>query len=71
MPLPILPTTAAGSYPQPDWLSNRALRSNSVPRAPLPDLSPVAREYRAIRPRCATASRPTWRSVRDGGQLIV
>ena len=32
-PLPLLPTTLIGSYPQPDWLIDRgALGSHSVPR---------------------------------------
>jgi len=28
----LLPTTVVGSYPQPDWLVNRAMLSKSVPR---------------------------------------
>ena len=34
VPLPqhLLPTTVVGSYPQPDWLVDRALLSKSVPR---------------------------------------
>ena len=34
MPLPkhLLPTTVVGSYPQPDWLVDRAMLSKSVPR---------------------------------------
>src|SRR3954463_13986525 len=34
MPLPkhLLPTTVIGSYPQPDWLVDRAVLSKSVPR---------------------------------------
>jgi 5-methyltetrahydropteroyltriglutamate--homocysteine methyltransferase len=33
MPLPLLPTTLVGSYPQPDWLIDReALRTQSPPR---------------------------------------
>jgi 5-methyltetrahydropteroyltriglutamate--homocysteine methyltransferase len=32
MTLPILPTTVVGSYPQPDWLVDRALLSKGVPR---------------------------------------
>ena len=34
LPLPkhLLPTTVVGSYPQPDWLVDRAMLSNSVPR---------------------------------------
>jgi 5-methyltetrahydropteroyltriglutamate--homocysteine methyltransferase len=32
MTLPVLPTTVVGSYPQPDWLVDRALLSRGVPR---------------------------------------
>src|SRR5262245_9439907 len=32
MSQPLLPTTVVGSYPQPDWLVNRAMLSKSVPR---------------------------------------
>jgi 5-methyltetrahydropteroyltriglutamate--homocysteine methyltransferase len=32
MPQHLLPTTVVGSYPQPDWLVNRATLSKSVPR---------------------------------------
>src|SRR5665811_1768403 len=34
LPLPkhLLPTTVVGSYPQPDWLVDRAMLSKSVPR---------------------------------------
>ena len=32
MPLPVLPTTVVGSYPQPDWLVDRALLGKGVPR---------------------------------------
>jgi 5-methyltetrahydropteroyltriglutamate--homocysteine methyltransferase len=32
MPLPVLPTTVVGSYPQPDWLVDRPLLSRGVPR---------------------------------------
>jgi 5-methyltetrahydropteroyltriglutamate--homocysteine methyltransferase len=32
MPEKLLPTTVVGSYPQPDWLVNRAMLSKSVPR---------------------------------------
>ena len=32
MTLPVLPTTVVGSYPQPDWLVDRALLSKGVPR---------------------------------------
>ncbi|MBX6425213.1 MAG: 5-methyltetrahydropteroyltriglutamate--homocysteine methyltransferase [Variibacter sp.] len=32
MPQHLLPTTVVGSYPQPDWLVDRAMLSKSVPR---------------------------------------
>ena len=32
MALPTLATTVVGSYPQPDWLVDRALLSKGVPR---------------------------------------
>jgi 5-methyltetrahydropteroyltriglutamate--homocysteine methyltransferase len=32
MAQPVLPTTVVGSYPQPDWLVDRALLSKGVPR---------------------------------------
>src|SRR4030095_9128615 len=32
LPKHLLPTTVVGSYPQPDWLLDRALLSKSVPR---------------------------------------
>ncbi len=32
MPLPLLPTTLVGSYPQPDWLIDREKLSKQVPR---------------------------------------
>jgi 5-methyltetrahydropteroyltriglutamate--homocysteine methyltransferase len=35
MPLHRLPTTVVGSYPQPDWLVDRALLSKGVPRVRL------------------------------------
>jgi 5-methyltetrahydropteroyltriglutamate--homocysteine methyltransferase len=35
---PILPTTVVGSYPQPDWLIDRALLSKGVPRVRLAGL---------------------------------
>src|SRR4051794_33461726 len=33
MPKQLLPTTVVGSYPQPEWLVDRAMLSKSVPRA--------------------------------------
>ena len=38
MPLPLLPTTVVGSYPQPDWLVNRELLSKGVPRVRMAEL---------------------------------
>ncbi|HEY7434834.1 MAG TPA: cobalamin-independent methionine synthase II family protein [Methylomirabilota bacterium] len=35
MAQPVLPTTVVGSYPQPDWLVDRALLSKGVPRVRL------------------------------------
>ena len=32
MPLPILPTTLVGSFPQPAWLIDREKLSKQVPR---------------------------------------
>ena len=32
MPLPLLPTTLVGSFPQPDWLIDREKLSKQVPR---------------------------------------
>src|SRR6201996_3354020 len=32
LPTHILPTTVVGSYPQPEWLGDRAMLSKSVPR---------------------------------------
>src|SRR5512133_1151938 len=40
MPLPthLLPTTVVGSYPQPDWLVDRAMLSKVVPRTRMSEL---------------------------------
>ena len=40
MPLPqhLLPTTVVGSYPQPDWLVNRAMLSKVVPRTRMKEI---------------------------------
>jgi methionine synthase II (cobalamin-independent) len=32
MSVPLLPATVVGSYPQPDWLVERALLAKGVPR---------------------------------------
>ena len=48
MPYPthLLPTTVVGSYPQPDWLVNRAtLHQHGVPRAHAHDMWRVADEH--------------------------
>jgi len=37
-PTKLLPTTVVGSYPQPDWLVNRALLSKIVPRTRMQEL---------------------------------
>ena len=45
-PLPgVLPTTVVGSYPQPDWLVDRALLSKTVPRVRMPEMWRVTPEY--------------------------
>jgi 5-methyltetrahydropteroyltriglutamate--homocysteine methyltransferase len=40
LPLPkhVLPTTVVGSYPQPDWLVDRAMLSKSVPRTRMTEM---------------------------------
>ena len=42
MALPLLPTTLVGSYPQPEWLIDRAKLSKMVPRVKMDDLWLVA-----------------------------
>src|ERR1700721_276269 len=42
----LLPTSLVGSYPQPDWLIDRARLSKQVPRGRADDLWLVAPEYR-------------------------
>ncbi len=45
--LPLLPTTVVGSFPQPEWLVDRAaLLSGGVPRVPRPTLWRVPEELR-------------------------
>jgi 5-methyltetrahydropteroyltriglutamate--homocysteine methyltransferase len=41
----LLPTTVVGSYPQPDWLVDRALLAQGVPRTRLHELWRVAEPY--------------------------
>lgn len=36
--LPLLPTTVVGSYPQPDWLVDRARLGSKVPRIRMPEI---------------------------------
>jgi 5-methyltetrahydropteroyltriglutamate--homocysteine methyltransferase len=43
MALPLLPTSLVGSYPQPDWLIDRAKLSKMVPRVRMDDLWLVPR----------------------------
>src|SRR5262245_53177669 len=38
LPRHLLPTTVVGSYPQPDWLVDRAMLSRSVPRTRMHEL---------------------------------
>ena len=42
--LPLLPTTVVGSYPQPDWLIDRAKLGSKVPRIRMPEIWRVAPE---------------------------
>jgi 5-methyltetrahydropteroyltriglutamate--homocysteine methyltransferase len=41
----LIPTTVVGSYPQPDWLVDRAMLSKLVPRVHMPELWRVAPEF--------------------------
>ncbi len=43
----LLPTTVVGSYPQPDWLVDRALLKTMVPRVRVRELWRVAEPYLA------------------------
>jgi 5-methyltetrahydropteroyltriglutamate--homocysteine methyltransferase len=45
MPLPLLPTTVVGSYPQPDWLIYREMLSKVVPRVRMTELWRVPEKY--------------------------
>ncbi len=42
---PLIPTTVVGSYPQPDWLVDRALLSKGVPRVNLHELWRIPAEH--------------------------
>lgn len=41
----LFPTTVVGSYPQPDWLVNRAMLSKTVPRTRMSEIWRVASEW--------------------------
>src|SRR5262245_66524791 len=43
----LLPTTVVGSYPQPDWLVDRALLHSGVPRVRMHELWRVSEPYLA------------------------
>lgn len=43
----LIPTTVVGSYPQPDWLVDRALLSKGVPRVNLHELWRIPADHRA------------------------
>jgi 5-methyltetrahydropteroyltriglutamate--homocysteine methyltransferase len=45
VPKHILPTTVVGSYPQPDWLVDRAMLSKSVPRTRMTELWRIPDEH--------------------------
>src|SRR6266852_9904874 len=45
MPQHLLPTTVVGSYPQPDWLIDRARLSKIVPRIRMADIWRVAEPW--------------------------
>jgi len=47
MPSPthLLPTTVVGSYPQPDWLVNRAMLSKVVPRTRMKEIWRIPEEF--------------------------
>src|ERR1700758_3457375 len=45
LPKHLLPTTVVGSYPQPDWLVDRAMLSKSVPRTRLHEMWRLPEEH--------------------------
>ena len=45
MPTHLLPTTVVGSYPQPEWLVDRALLSKSVPRTRMHEMWRLPEEH--------------------------
>jgi 5-methyltetrahydropteroyltriglutamate--homocysteine methyltransferase len=47
VPKHLLPTTVVGSYPQPEWLIDRAMLSKHVPRIRLPEIWRIGQPYLA------------------------
>jgi 5-methyltetrahydropteroyltriglutamate--homocysteine methyltransferase len=45
LPKHVLPTTVVGSYPQPDWLVDRAMLSKSVPRTRMHEMWRIPEVY--------------------------
>jgi 5-methyltetrahydropteroyltriglutamate--homocysteine methyltransferase len=45
MPTHLLPTTVVGSYPQPEWLVDRAMLSKSVPRTRMHEMWRLPQEH--------------------------
>src|SRR3954470_11349192 len=45
MPKHLLPTTVVGSYPQPDWLVDRAMLSKVVPRTRMHEMWRVSEDH--------------------------
>src|SRR5215475_11897010 len=45
LPKHLLPTTVVGSYPQPDWLVDRAMLSKSVPRTRMHEMWRLPAEH--------------------------
>jgi 5-methyltetrahydropteroyltriglutamate--homocysteine methyltransferase len=45
LPKHLLPTTVVGSYPQPDWLVDRAMLSKSVPRTRMTEMWRIPEAY--------------------------
>ena len=63
----LLPTTVVGSYPQPDWLVDRALLHSGVPRVRMHELWRVSEPYLAQAQDDATLIA---REVKENGELI-
>src|SRR5436305_14589029 len=45
LPKHLLPTTVVGSYPQPEWLVDRAMLSKSVPRTRMHEMWRIAARH--------------------------